>query len=277
MLQNKVCTKCKEEKPATEFNRLKDGFQSWCKECKKKNHLENKDRINLERREQWRKSHPLEYIEEGYKKCCKCNEIKPMDSEYFGKQSNSKDGFKHRCKACRTNEYMQNQKHNIQRSRNQYNGNKDYIAIRNKTYKEERKEWYKEKDRIYYENNKEIIKSNVKHYRRERSKVDVGFRLIARYRTRIYKALKGILKTEKTKDLVGCSIEKLKLYIESMFIEGMSWNNYGEWHIDHIKPCSKFDFNNKKEIHECFHYSNMQPLWAKDNLKKSAKFIETST
>ena len=72
-------------------------------------------------------------------------------------------------------------------------------------------------------------------------------------------------------DFIGCSIDELKEHLSSQFTEGMSWENYGEWHIDHIKPCASFDLSILEEQQKCFHYSNLKPLWALDNLKKGAK------
>lgn len=75
-------------------------------------------------------------------------------------------------------------------------------------------------------------------------------------------------------ELIGCSVEKLMEHLEKQFTEGMTWGNYGRWHVDHIKPCAMFDFSKPEHQQECFHYSNLQPLWAKDNLKKSDKYRE---
>ena len=93
-------------------------------------------------------------------------------------------------------------------------------------------------------------------------------------RKRITKALNGILKSNNTLDLIGCSTFELKDYIESKFTDGMSWDNYGRdgWHIDHIRPCASFDLSDTKQQEECFHYTNLQPLWAKDNLSKKNKY-----
>jgi hypothetical protein len=73
--------------------------------------------------------------------------------------------------------------------------------------------------------------------------------------------------------LVGCNIDILIKYIESLFLEDMSWDNYGKWHIDHIRPCSSFDLSDNEQQKICFNYKNLQPLWAEDNLKKSDKWI----
>lgn len=98
-------------------------------------------------------------------------------------------------------------------------------------------------------------------------------KLSNRMRQRICKALKGIAKSQETLNILGCSFDELKKYIESKFKDGMTWDNYGYrgWHVDHIKPCASFDLSDPKQQEECFHYTNLQPLWAKDNLSKGSK------
>jgi hypothetical protein len=91
--------------------------------------------------------------------------------------------------------------------------------------------------------------------------------------SRIRTAIKKGKKCSRTMDLVGCSIEELRKHLELQFQQGMNWYNHGifGWHIDHILPCSSFDLNDPIQQKECFHYSNLQPLWAKDNMQKRAK------
>ena len=72
--------------------------------------------------------------------------------------------------------------------------------------------------------------------------------------------------------LIGCSLEYFIAYLESKFQDGMTLDNYGEWHIDHIRPCASFDLTDPDQQRQCFHYTNLQPLWAKDNLLKGDKF-----
>ena len=72
---------------------------------------------------------------------------------------------------------------------------------------------------------------------------------------------------------MGCTIKELKQHLESKFVDGMTWDNRSEWHIDHKIPCSSFDLSKKEEQQKCFHYNNLQPLWAIDNLKKSNKIL----
>jgi hypothetical protein len=73
---------------------------------------------------------------------------------------------------------------------------------------------------------------------------------------------------ETARKLLGCPIAHFFLHLENQFSEGMGWHNYGKWHIDHIIPCTAFDFSIESHIQECFHFSNMQPLWARENIAK---------
>ena len=84
-------------------------------------------------------------------------------------------------------------------------------------------------------------------------------------------AIKNDIKYFKTTNLIGCTVEQLKQHLESHFKVGMFWSNYGKWHIDHIKPCASFDLSKESEQKKCFHYTNLQPLWAKENREKGSK------
>ena len=80
------------------------------------------------------------------------------------------------------------------------------------------------------------------------------------------------VKSDKTLELLGASVTFVKKYLESLFQPGMSWDNYGEWHVDHIIPCASFDLNDPEQQKKCFHYTNLQPLWAADNIAKGARY-----
>lgn len=101
-------------------------------------------------------------------------------------------------------------------------------------------------------------------------------KIIHNIRSRLWQALKGINKSVCSMDLIGCSSVELKNHLESKFQSGMTWDNYGKsgWHIDHIRPLSSFDFKDPKQLGEACHYTNLQPLWAKDNIAKGDKYEE---
>lgn len=99
----------------------------------------------------------------------------------------------------------------------------------------------------------------------------VHFRLKENIVSRMNLALKGKIKSARTEKLLGCTIAELKIYLENKFKEGMSWDNRSEWHIDHIKPCASFDLSKEEEQKKCFNYTNLQPLWARENILKKDK------
>lgn len=130
-----------------------------------------------------------------------------------------------------------------------------------------------QRNKKYWIENKEQLLDYHRKYQKERSLIDPEYALKCRLRSRLYKSLKGLTKSFSSVDAVGCSILNLRKHIESLWDTDMSWDNYGEWHIDHIKPCNSLDLSKPHEIQKCFHYSNLQPLWAKDNLIKSDKIL----
>ena len=169
---------------------------------------------------------------------------------------------------------------------------KQYRKLHREELKKNKREYYlKYKDKIlikyseYRKNHKEEIKQYRLEHKKERTeygnrydknrrKTDVNFRLAHYLRCRISKVLRDNRKSDSTTKLLGCSIEQLKWYFASKFTKGMSWAKVmnGEIHIDHIKPCAAFDLSKESEQRKCFHYTNLQPLWAKDNLSKGSKF-----
>lgn len=124
--------------------------------------------------------------------------------------------------------------------------------------------------------NREVLNETHKQYEKKRKSIDPQFKLMKTLRSRLNSALyrKDAKKLASTLELVGCSILELKKYLETQFTEGMNWNNHGKWHIDHIRPCSSFNLLIESEQKKCFHYTNLQPLWAIDNLSKGNRYIE---
>lgn len=151
-----------------------------------------------------------------------------------------------------------------------YISKKDHIA---KTQREWRKRTgYKnrpcESSRKWAMENKEYFRRYKKCKRRN----DINCRIAHNLRSRISCAMRG--KAGSAVVDLGCSMNYFKEHLQKQFLPGMSWDNYGKdgWHIDHIRPLSSFNLTNKKEFKKACHYSNLQPLWANDNLKKSAKY-----
>jgi len=154
---------------------------------------------------------------------------------------------------------------------------KEYLKL----YKSLHKKYLKNKNKEYRLNHQEEIKEYRNSHRKEisichqkymknRLKIDNYFRLICNIRSRIRIAIKRNSKKSSSIDLLGCSINRLKIHLEKQFKPGMSWTNYGfyGWHVDHIKPCSSFDLSKLKEQRKCFNWKNLQPLWAEENLQK---------
>lgn len=186
-----------------------------------------------------------------------------------------------------TKEWKQkNKQKNKEKTKEYYQKNKEKTKEYYKEYYQKNKE--KIKDR-YQRNKEKIIEKTKEYYKqnkgkiserdRNRLKADQNYRLKCSLRSRIRTALKGDRKNGKTLQLLGCTAEFLKQYLESKFQPGMTWENYGNpngdhsdcWHIDHIKPCASFDLSDPEQQKECFHYTNLQPLWAIDNIKKGCK------
>lgn len=173
------------------------------------------------------------------------------------------------------------QQHNlastIYRNKNKKIINNNY-RLRYKKNPTERKKYHKmyyllnKTNRNEYRlKNKNKIAEYAKLYINKKRKTDLNFKLRDILRRRIWNALKNNIKSTKTIVLLGCSTEFLKKYLEKKFQVGMSWENYGKWHVDHIKPCSSFGLIKSEEQYKCFHYTNLQPLWAVENLKKGAR------
>jgi len=144
------------------------------------------------------------------------------------------------------------------------------------THKSEIKNYYqKNKDKIktrrkeYLESNRDKELLRKKNYRLK-NKTNQQYKLSINLRNRLNCALKNNFKSGSAVKDLGCSIEQLKKYLESKFQIGMTWDNYGlhGWHIDHIKPLSSFDLSDRSQLLEACHYTNLQPLWAIDNLVK---------
>ena len=152
-----------------------------------------------------------------------------------------------------------------------YLNNKEHVKSYHEKYELKNKEKRKEQHKIWYHQNKELVTKQSVARSKNRRNVDINFKILGNCRNRVYSALKNNQKTGRTLELLGCDIPTLKLHLETQFKEDMSWENHGlyGWHIDHIIPCSSFDLTDPEQQKKCFHYTNLQPLWAEENLRKS--------
>jgi len=211
------------------------------------------------------------------KKCSCCENIYPATTGYFYKHGN---GLRGDCKKCSANKQKARRDKNKDAQRAYQ---KEYAEKHAEKKREISRKWYAEhKDRArktqreYYNNNKEAINAKACSYEALKMASDPCYRITKTLRCRLRDALRDgtIPKGDSTKNLLGCSIEEFKEHLEMQWEDGMSWDNHGVhgWHIDHIRPCASFDLLDPEQQRECFHYTNMQPLWAVDNLKKSKKW-----
>ena len=188
----------------------------------------------------------------------------------FNKSKKGRLGLSSYCKSCDKNRYEENKEKEHSRRKIRYELNKEKEAIYNKNRYEKNKNEILLKQNIY--NNKPETKTRRNHREKERFKKDPCYRAINRVRNRIIKFLKNKSGYEKT---LGCTFEQFKKHIEALFQPGMTWENYGKgsekWQIDHKYPISIAYKEGEKIFSKACHYTNLQPLWFIDNMKKSNK------
>ena len=197
------------------------------------------------------------------KECTKCKLEKELC--YFYKDKSTKSGLGSRCKECVKNCAKESQQNNK-------SFRKEYL----KEYGKNNKNKILEKRRVYREENREYFKDYHRQYQVKRRKEDDLFRIKHNIRNRLWDAFKNKnWKKEGSERLLGATYNTVIKHIESLFVANMSWDNYGRcvegdcdnyWHIDHIIPLNTA--STKEEMEELCHYTNLQPLWASDNLRK---------
>ena len=183
--------------------------------------------------------------------------------------------------------YEANKEKLLENNKKYYAKNKEKILAWNKLYVFKNKERIKMMKKKWGEKNKEKVAAYMKianstperiqkrvEYTRQQRKINPNFKIRDNIARRVLLALKGEQKSKPTLILLGCTIEELWKHLESKFTLGMTRENHGEWHLDHIKPCASFDLTKPEQQAKCFHYTNLQPLWAKDNAKKGAAYSD---
>lgn len=274
---SRICLTCKIEKQYLSF----EGNRNCCRQCRNKRSTELRKTREV----------PQNIIE---KECLKCKNT--LNISNFNKFCGTKDGFNSHCKDCyrikrTTNKKKHNEfpgievnfskmciKCNITKDSNEFRVNlksTDKLAyICNDC--QVKSSWTKEKQKIsekkYYENNKEKFREK---WKREGKKINRRIRNSLNHRISGALLCDNITKNNKTSEYLGCDIEFLKKWFEFQFTEGMNWDNYCDWHIDHVKPCCLYNFEKNEDIIECFNWKNLQPLWKEENLNKGGKYHET--
>lgn len=201
------------------------------------------------------------------KVCYKCHQKKPCDN--FNKCSTGIYGLHNHCRSCQKDIkrawYIRHQE--SERIKSAAYGKTD----RNKAYVKRR--WRELKHVLGPKSNARRRTEAAKvlaRAQRARWRAIPHNRIACSLRGRLRAALRGIIQFHHCENLLGCSYEKFKTHLESQFTPGMTWDNYGDWHIDHRRPCASFDLSQESQQLECFNYQNLQPLWAKDNLSKGS-------
>lgn len=234
-MDTKVCKKCSIEKSVNEFHKsARDGYRSRCKVCKKEDDIiwrrENREK-DLQIKKKWR----------------------DLNKEYT------------------SNYYINNKDIISEYNREYYLLNKENIIESSKLYYVENKDDVLGRVYSYYNRVKssEIFRSKKREYMRKHYN---NKPYLFSHRNILSRHLRwtGLDKVSNTSEMLGYTSQDLKIHIESMFVDGMSWENYGDWHIDHKKPLSKFDISELPSIVNSL--DNLQPLWAYENLSKGDKY-----
>lgn len=180
------------------------------------------------------------------KKCSKCTQDKNLSEFYLYKNGKPKSW----CKRC--------------------------CLDKNKQYVIKNKDKILNYQRKYHKTNRGELRIKQTIYIRNKLDTDIQFKLSHGLRDRLRKAIKGNQKSGSAITDLGCSIEKFKLWLEMQWDEKMNWDNYGVngWHIDHKIPLDSFDLSNKEEFIKACHFSNLQPMWAKDNFSKGNRICQ---
>ena len=210
------------------------------------------------------------------KTCPGCGKEKSASD--FHKRLRSPDGLDSRCKLCNKERDLNYRRANKERIADQkkqyYQANKEKEEERKKRWQEANQERASEHFKEYYKSNKDRIIKNTSSYQRQRLQADPVYRFKHQMRQMTSLAFfrRGFKKDTKTAKLLGADWQTVKSHIESQFKVGMCWSNRDKWHIDHIVPVGLAD--TPEEVKKLCHYTNLQPLWAEENLKKGCKTPE---
>jgi len=284
---HRVCTKCSETKELQLFgnaSRGRYGKKSVCKACERAYMVANKDRINALSLERYHKSQATKKAEKAsaldallaspVKTCARCQTIK--EKTEFKRKKDSRDGLHCHCMACCNQINREHRQKNPEMaaewSRRWSEKNPDKLAAKRKRFLDRNPGYNAERQKEFAEKNPERAREIARRSRRKRMTVAAN-----RIHNTIGNAIRNCIgkggKSKRTVELIGYEIVVLMQHLERQFRPGMSWENFGEWHIDHIVPLSSFSITDERDeaLKAAWCLSNLRPLWAKENLKKNAK------
>jgi len=206
--------------------------------------------------------------------CSCCKENKGLSE--FGRDKGRKDGLYVYCKQCSKIKRKRLRDNNIDAIRKR---DREYQKVWGKNNQNKKKKYFQnwrnknlEKDRQRVKDWQKQNPNYFKNYANSRYKNDISYRIANRLRGRLWDALRGGSHKmgSAVKDL-GCSLKELIVHLEQQFQAGMTWDNYGKWHIDHVIPLSSFNLENRDELLKACNYTNLQPLWAAENISKGGR------
>lgn len=285
-MTTKTCIHCKIEQDITLFEiskkKDKEYIRNVCKSCRKKQYTETR----------LKKSELIDYSDtHKIKKCVVCNEDHNILE--YNRNKNKKDGHHDICKKCdsvkRQQEYQERKNKIIitnitskvcytcktnkdiskfkQTSRSKDGYFQICIDCRPDNWTAEKQ---RESEKKYVNNNKDKMREK---WKKQGTKINRRIRDSLNHRiSELFKSI-GTSKTNKTFEYIGCDKDFLKKWFEYLFDDNMLWENYGEWHIDHVLPCSSFNLLDEDDKKTCFSWKNLRPCWAKDNIIKGNKIL----
>ena len=285
-MEAKKCHNCGITKPLSDFpkdKKSKGGYRHKCKSCRAKDKMANvarrQDELEAKRRAATAADQP--------KTCSGCNAAKPRTE--FNRSKSTPDGLQNYCRDCQARKGVQHREDNvdaIKAYQQAYEASPRGRERQRTHYRRHREQriadaaaWNRANPEAHNAAGRRSDKKNrprIRAYFREKYATDIQFRLGMRLRVRLSGAVRqqigaGVGKkgASAVRDL-GCTLGELMVHLEARFSEGMSWDNYGEWHIDHIRPLVSFDLTDSEQCKVACHFTNLQPLWGPENLSKGA-------
>jgi len=263
------CTKCFQEKSFDKFYTCENTYYDMCKSCCYKNQIAQCIECkNIKNHSNFYKKTTIFaiskkciqcYLNTEYKQCPTCEIIKKFSNFYIHKQRGT---LRRECKLCvkiRKSKWRDDNREWFNKQTAEYRSRPD-VKIRSSEYQ---KEYYRKPGVKEHKAALAKINDNIKYHN------NPEFKIKKILRSRLNTALKGLNKSFKTIELLDCSIDLFKQWLEYQFDVEMSWENQGTyWHIDHVKPCSSFDLTKESEQLICFNWKNLRPLNGIDNIQK---------